>query len=890
MKKRILALLLCVTMCLSMVALFSSCGGNGGLTGGKTEKPDAFVIMSEDFDGNFNPFFSTTAADGTIVSMTQIGMLGSEYVDGAIMVTYGEDHATVTKDFEISEYDEVNDQTVYTFVIKNGIKFSDGQPLTMEDVLFNLYVYLDPAYTGSATIYSTKIKGLEEYKTQQKTSGDADQDEIITQQAQVRAQARINELINLFTSIGKTANAGQYEADYDTMKAAILSKNLSSGYLSAVAGENITNEKLLQDYDYALKLFKDELGDDYVAAQSAYMDTEPYKNHELFKDNKNTEADDIARFMYHEGFVNIEWGKKEVNGKLTDDKNVIVSATPMYTPSIIDTKEKAIDFIYEQKINSELHIILSAWATAAQLLTEYTAEAKGVILDENKNPDGTLQYDHVEGIVSLGHNTDMETIIVNNTEYKIAKEHNQDGTPVNSDEYDVLQITIEGQDPKAQWNFAFSVAPQHYYGDSAYPVDIENHKFGVDYGNFNFMQNVIRDSAKTNIPVGAGAYKATNRANDDNPTATQFLSNNVVYFKANNYFETVGEEIQNAKIEKVRYQALPASDAITLLENGTVHYISPQLTNKNYDKLVKLQNEGGFTFLKEDQLGYGYIGINASKIKDLELRQAIMCAMNTATSLKYYRPGTANQIYWPMSTVSWAYPRNDDGSLDNDNGLDYPYLGAWNEDEDGNGIYDGEDAARKNISTLMNACGASAGDSRLKIEFTIAGASTDHPTFQTFIDAARLLNDMGWSVTVVPDATALTKLSSGGLAVWAAAWGSTLDPDMYQVYHKNSTASSTRAWGYSHLKTNGTAKEKAILNALSEKIDEGRETLDQEERAAIYKEAMTYLLQLAVELPVYQRSVVYAYNSDVIDSNSLPKETNPYSSPLDRIWELEFKD
>ena len=484
----------------------------------------------------------------------------------------------------------------------------------------------------------------------------------------------------------------------------------------------------------------------------------------------------------------------------------------------------------------------------------------------------------------------MTTITVNGTEYKIAKEHNADGTPKNSDEYDVLQITIDGQDPKAQWNFAFSVAPQHYYGDSTYPVDIANNKFGVDYGKFSFMQNVIQRSSKTTVPMGAGAYKATNRANGDNPTGVEFNSNNVVYFKRNDYFETVGAGIENAKIEKVRYQALPAADAITLLENGSVHYISPQLTQENYDKLEGLKNDGGYNYILEDQLGYGYVGINASKIQDLEIRQAIMCAMNTATSLNYYRPGTASQIFWPMSTVSWAYPKNEDGSLDNDNGKDYPYVGNWAVDADGNGIYDGEDAARTKIANLMQEAGASAGDSRLKIEFTIAGASTDHPTFQTFIDAAKLLNDMGWSVTVVPDATALTKLSSGGLAVWAAAWGSTLDPDMYQVYHKNSTASSTRAWGYSHLKTNGSSTEKAILNALSEKIDEARETLDQELRAEIYKEAMGYLLDLAIELPVYQRSVVYAYNSDVIDSESLPQDSNPYSSPLDRIWEVEFKD
>jgi len=43
-----------------------------------------------------------------------------------------------------------------------------------------------------------------------------------------------------------------------------------------------------------------------------------------------------------------------------------------------------------------------------------------------------------------------------------------------------------------------------------------------------------------------------------------------------------------------------------------------------------------------------------------------------------------------------------------------------------------------------------------------------------------------------------------------------------------------------------------------------------------------------VELPVYQRDVLYAYNSKVIDPDSLPKIVNPYASPLDRIWELEF--
>ena len=53
---------------------------------------------------------------------------------------------------------------------------------------------------------------------------------------------------------------------------------------------------------------------------------------------------------------------------------------------------------------------------------------------------------------------------------------------------------------------------------------------------------------------------------------------------------------------------------------------------------------------------------------------------------------------------------------------------------------------------------------------------------------------------------------------------------------------------------------------------------------------MGKVLDLAIELPVYQRKVLYAYNAEIIDASSLPAEINPYSSPLDKIWTIEFAD
>ena len=850
--KKIICLILCVAMCLGMSTALTGCGGS----------KDAFVIMTEQLDGLFNPFYYTSAPDGTIVGMTQIGMLGSKYVNGEVEVAYGEDEAVVVKDYDIVENDD--DTTTYTFVLKNGIKFSDGHPLTMEDVLFNYYVYLDPVYTGSNTLYSTDILGLSEYRTQ--TAGNAADrnNDLIASQAASRGQARIEELVNLFRAELKASATN--EVSRQDMEAAIKAYSVSYGYQSAISNDtdSVTNEQLLADYNYALELFRDELGDDYLSAQESYTE-EPYKSHEEFKD-------EIFCFMYTEGYVEVEYAEG-ADGKI--DRTTIQKLTKKYPDSIKD-KEAAIDYIFGDKIARQLDIILYYWATGTTLNTEFTAKAKEVILHENVSDDGDLAIDSISGIVSLGHTDEAgSTITVNGTDYTVASGHNEDGTVTNENEYDVLQITIDGVDPKAIWNFALTIAPQHYYGEgSSVEVDIENNKFGVEFASFDFMTDIIQSTRNIKIPMGAGAYKATDTSNSDKPSESAFYTNNVVYFKANENFTTVGEGIENAKINKIRYQIVSSNNAIAALESGSVHYISPALTTDNYEKLEKLKSKGMVT-LSTDQLGYGYIGVNSAKVNDINIRKAIMCAMNTSLALDYYRAGTASQIYWPMSKISWAYPKGPEAT---DNGFDYPQLGSWN-----------EDVAIANIEKYMREAGVSEGDSQLKITFTIAGSSLqDHPTYKVFRDAAALLNSLGWDVEVVCDTQALTKINTGSLQVWAAAWSSALDPDLYQVYHKDSSATSTLAWGYNYLKNSGTAEELDILDELSELIDDARATNDKEVRSELYMEAMEQILELAIELPVYQRSVLYSYNSKVIKSDSISSEINPYSSPLDRIWEIEF--
>ena len=849
---------------------------------GKSGKKDSILIMTDELSGLFNPFYATAAADHDVVGMTQIGMLSTDTdKDDNPVTAAGDDYSTVVKAYT---YEKVGENTVYKFVIKNGLKFSDGKPLTMNDVMFNIYEYLDPVYTGSSTMYSTKIEGLAAYRRQ---IPGATNDEANTQfeRATQMAEARLEELETIYrTTFDKETDANG-NATPAKMKDLIANWPVSAQYQAAFANDGRDyNKQLAEDYDYIYRTLKTELENDYKAAKSAF-DLEN-KNSPYFK-HKDLLKSDVIKFLIYVGDVVPEYGKD------ADNKEDLSNITGFKFTERADGLKGMDDtgaYFLGKTIQYSFHNVVTGYfATYNTVLTKFEADAKSIILkSKGTGTDGNLEVPNISGIRSLGHTgTDTEVVVAAGEgktvggdigSYTIAKEHNADGTPKNKDEYDVLQITVEGTDPKAIYNFGFTVAPQHYYAHNestgvTETVDIANNKFGLKFGDSDFQTNVIQSQRHVSVPLGAGPYVATDKyttKNFDSVKAENFNRDNYVYYRANENF------MFPVKCEKVRLVVVSSSNAIDKLAKGEVDYITPQLTNDNYDRVQKLSGQG-IEMLSAWQLGYGYIGINAGKVKNVWVRRAIMAAMNTKDSIDYYRAGTAKQIYWPMSLVSWAHPKDNAGDSLRDNGAEYT-------------VYVDDASAKDLIRQYMaNAESAGVTTQDYKITFTIAGSSiTDHPTYNVFNHAMELLNDLGWQVTVRADSSALTKLATGSLEVWAAAWGSTIDPDMYQVYHKDSSATSTKAWGYREIANDAELTyEKGIVDDLSKLIDQGRTTDDQASRKETYKEAMKLVLELAVEMPVYQRQNLYAYNSKNVKGFST--KVNPYSSPLEKIWELELK-
>ncbi len=898
--KRMICLLLAATTVLPLAA----CGGDGdnstsssGSSGGgnKVYKNDPekrpVVFATDSLDGNFNPFFATSAGDSEMASMTQLGMLTTDE-DGNIVS--GENEPTVALSHKVTE---AADQlyTDYEFVIKNGIKFSSGVDLTIKDVLFNLYVYLDPSYMGSATMYSTDIQGLKKYRAQ---DPDLIEDNF--------SESSLN------SEFYGTALARQQDMIY-----------YLDGDSSTVPSR--TEEKILADIEEMKKLFKEEVESDWTMSQGSL---EGYKDEYTF-----TESWQV--YLFNEGLVKIQYnnttgkplreksegldennkpkvGKYVTNitpyGCTLEDGSTYLATDPLYQgryneelvnsikavqndqtkldvyindgvsvedAKLFVTRDFATKTVYDSYTltNSSLKDILNYWATGANLLDKFIAEARTEKYESLKGEDGSLAVKTISGI-------------------------SVDTKDINGEKHYVLKIRINGIDPKAIYNFAFAVAPMSYYSgtfknakgvtkdyvkaamDEMKTVDPKNWtEFGVAFNDNKFFDTVLQDDAKTTKPVGAGAYQVSNQKGEvgDTVKGSQFHSNGWVYFARNDYFTNVGDKIENAKIKYLRYKVTNSDLLIQSLQAKNIDVGEPNATATNVTLMDSIDHIEHTTV---DTNGYGYVGINPKYVPDLWVRRAIMSTLQTSNCLAYYSSKYASLIFRSMSKASWIWKYGD--QMPNE-----PY-------------YTLTDFTVEEIQQLVAKAGWKPGangklqhDDRpgetLKFTFTIAGATTDHPAYTMFSEAAYLLNQAGFDITVATDIQALKKLASGQLAVWAAAWSSTVDPDMYQVYHKDSNATSTKNWGYDTIfGSSDFVWEQDKINDLSLLIEQGRETNDQETRAGIYKQALDIVMELAVEMPTYQRKDCLAYNKEIIDENSLNDKPTPFAGIIDKIWELDY--
>lgn len=852
---------LCTGLCGTMLAAAFTTGCNK-----QTNNPETrpLQLATAALDGNFNPFFYTSLNDGNMVALTQISMLTND-ADGKLVC--GEDWPTVVLDKNMTMYTtkdgntttstgSMDGRTEYEFVIKNGIKFSNGSDLTIKDVLFNLYVYLDPAYTGSMTLYSVDIQGLNAYRMQDPEAQDGDLSNVDASFTG-DALARVNNLIRW-----------------------------SSGQTNSYDAEDLALVK---------ELFMEEITTDYTAIESSWS--------ESFKENYSFQSAWEA-YLFNEGIVSVQQRKnengsytqlKDENGKyyttldagqpgaegltvgVVEHKHLIDEIADHVSEKLSEYKtehncddatataalqrEAAIAIVYRNyTADNKIQEVLSYWATGSNVLEEFVGQARTKYYEDLKNNNnGELVVPTIKGI----------------TTYKTSTFNGKNL----GGEHDVLKIVINGVDPKAEYNFSFPVAPMYYYSDAEHIAQADGvSHFGVDLGNKEFYDDVVQAPAKNGVPMGAGPYQAASRNDGETVTANTFFQNNTtVFFARNDNFESVGSGISNAKIRRIIYNVRSDDQIITALKTGEIDYGEPNAIPDNQREIENMTDRLSSVTYRTN--GYGYVGINPKFVPEVQVRRALMKAMDTNSIISnYYGNSFAQPIYRLESTVSWAYPQG---------AKEYPAIEYTTQDDEiidlveSVGYFPGTDGVRTNTQNGR----------RLEFTFTIAGDSANHPAYAMFQDAADRLNKIGFKITVSTAIDALRKLNSGALEVWAAAYTSTIDPDMYQVWHKDSRATSVNNWNYPGIlnDTQGIYSfESGIIDSLSEKIELARQSTEESVRKPIYHDCYDLIMELSVALPTYQRNDLCVYNKTVIDAKSLVQNPTCYLGLIGNIWEVNY--
>ena len=418
------------------------------------------------------------------------------------------------------------------------------------------------------------------------------------------------------------------------------------------------------------------------------------------------------------------------------------------------------------------------------------------------------------------------------------------------------------------------IAPLHYYGDESL-YDYDNNSFGFVKGDLSGVRS------KTSAPLGGGMF-----------TFSKY-SDGVVYLDANHdYFNGA------PKVAHVNMKETQEADKITGVQAGTIDISDPSYSLEVADQIADINGVEGedgpvITTRLKDFRGYGYIALSAKNVNvggdpasqaSKDLRKAIMTviAAYRDEGIDSYYGDTATVINYPMSNTSWAAPSvTDDG-----------YQIAYSTDVDGNEIYTSDMKSEdKYAAALQAALGyfeaagytvengqITAAPAGAKMEYQVnigASGNGDHPSFQTLTNAAAALKTIGFTLTVNDMANAsdlFASYQSGAAEGWVAAWQSTNDPDMFQLYHSQ-----------------GATNYYAINDAdLDELIMAARQTTDQEARKAMYKEAMEIILDWGVELPVYQRSEATIFSTERVNIDTIAKDQTPYWTYKSELNNLEL--
>lgn len=132
----------------------------------------ALTAGCEEFSGVFSPFFAETTVDRDAAELTQLRLLPNERSGMVLLhstegeaVSYNETEYTYYGPADLTIAEQADGTVWYDISLRDDICFSDGTALTIDDLIFSLYVLCDTSYDGLNQLGTLPIQGLDTYRS-----------------------------------------------------------------------------------------------------------------------------------------------------------------------------------------------------------------------------------------------------------------------------------------------------------------------------------------------------------------------------------------------------------------------------------------------------------------------------------------------------------------------------------------------------------------------------------------------------------------------------------------------------------------------------------------------------------------------------------------------------
>ena len=444
-----------------------------------------------------------------------------------------------------------------------------------------------------------------------------------------------------------------------------------------------------------------------------------------------------------------------------------------------------------------------------------------------------------------------------------------------------VRVTTDSIDATLIYNLGVSLAPLHYYGDTS-QYDYDNNKFGFPKGDLSVVRS------KTTQPMGAGPYKFIK------------YENGVINYEANDSYY-----LGAPKTKYINFREMSDEDKLNGVVTGTVDITDPSYSKDTVTAIEQSNSNGEvtgdvITTDTVDNLGYGYVGMNSHNVcvgddpasdasKNFRKGLATILAVYRDVAVDSYYSTAAEVINYPISNTSWAAPQPTDEG----------YKVAFSVDVDGNDIYtsdmssDDKIAAAKEAALgFFEAAGftveggkvtAAPDGAKLEYEAMVPADGTgNHPAFMLLTEAHNALEELGINLIVTDltnSADLWTKLEANQGEIWAAAWGATIDPDMYQVYYSDVAHDGAEPGGSNYM-------YQIEDEELDELIMDARSSTDQDYRKQIYKACLDIVVDWACEIPFYQRQNAIIFSTERVNIDSVTPDISTFYGWMNEIEKI----